>query len=374
MNMNEAGAAQFPTIHDIVEAARQNLPQELWDYACGGAESETTLRRNRAAFDRLAFRPRLLRDVSARDTSCTVLGRQLGLPVMLAPVGTIAQYHSEGALACARAAQRFGTATFVSTMASPSIEAIRAEIRTPLVFQLYVRGDREWITSLVRRAEALDFAAICLTADSAAYGRRERNLRHRFVLVGGDPDNGEPQAPVDPNSRERYQASFSWDDFDWLRSITRLPLIIKGIMCAEDARLAVDHGANVVHVSNHGGRQLDHLPASMDVLPEVVEAVAGRAEVIVDSGFMRGTDVIKAMALGAKAVLIGKLMVLGLGAAGVAGVERVLALLREELLAAMGNIGLRSLEELTPDYVRPTLPAPDSIWPANQEWAANRRS
>lgn len=339
----------LPTIDSIIEAARHNLTSELWDYCAGGAESEATLRRNRSAFDRIGFRPRLLKDVRGRSTTTKFLGRELSLPVMLAPVGSIGQYHPDGALAVARVAERAGTAAFIATMALPPVDEVSPTTQAPLVFQLYIRGDRAWVQERVRRAEAAGCIAICLTADVVVRGRRERNLNNRFTAMP-------------PNEAESFQEAFTWRDFDWLRTITKLPLMLKGVMCEEDAELAVEHGADVVYVSNHGGRQIDHLPGTLDVLPEVVAGVAGRADVLVDGGFVRGTDVLKAISLGARAVLIGKLMIWGLAAAGEAGADLVLDMLREEILTSMANLGVRDIHELGPDLVRPVLPAPSSDW------------
>ncbi|MPZ13541.1 MAG: alpha-hydroxy-acid oxidizing protein [Chloroflexi bacterium] len=349
---------EWLTIPEIVRAARARLAPHIWDFAAGGAESETTLRRNRAAFDCLTFRPRVLRDVRHRDLSTTFLGHSLSLPVMLAPVGSIQHFHPDGALACARVAERAGTITFVSTVASPSLEDVRAGSKGPLVFQLYVRGDREWLRAMIGRVERAGYAAVCVTVDSAAYGRRERDLENRYLAR---QSHGRPNLAVLPGgvgevTREQYQAALTWDDVDWLRSMTSLPLMLKGVLCPEDAELAVQHGVDVVYVSNHGGRQLDHAPATVEVLPEIVCAVAGRADVIVDSGFMRGTDVLKALALGARAVLVGKLMAWGLAAGGEGGLECALDLLRDEIGTTMANIGVRTTAELGPACVRPSIP------------------
>lgn len=349
---------RWQVVGEIVEAARANLPAVVWDYGCGGADSETTLRRNRSAFDHIAFRPRVLRPVSDRDTATTFLGIPLALPVMLAPVGSVAQFHPAGALACAQAAQRAGTAACVGLLSSPSLEEVRAASGGPLLLQLYVRGDHEWLLALMRRAEQAGYAALCLTVDSAAYGRRERDLYNRFFPAALDARPNIPDVARDADAalRERFQASLSWDDVDWMREHTRLPLVLKGILSPEDAELAVQHGVAAIYVSNHGGRQLDHAPATIEVLREIVQAVGGRAEVVVDSGFMRGSDVVKALALGARAVLIGKLMLWGLGAGGAGGVARALEILRDEISTIMANIGVRSLAELGPEYLRPSLP------------------
>ncbi len=355
-------ATDWLTIPEVVRAAHAKLPQNIWDYTCGGADGETTLRRNRSAFESLAFRTRILRGVANRDTSTTLLGHRLSLPVMFAPVGSVGHYHPDGALAVARVAERVGTMSFVSTMSVPALEDVRAGADAPIIFQVYVRGDRAWCEGLARRAENCGFDAICLTADSAAYGRRERDLHNRYMARDS---HGRPNLSDLPNSAgdEDWQAAFTWQDLDWLRNATKLPLVLKGVLSAEDAKLAVEHGVDVIHVSNHGGRQLDQAPSTIEVLPEIIEAVAGRADVIVDSGFMRGSDVLKALALGAKAVLIGKLMAWGMAAGGEAGLERTMEVMRTEMLNIMANIGVRNIDELGPECVRPSLPPHPSPWP-----------
>jgi isopentenyl diphosphate isomerase/L-lactate dehydrogenase-like FMN-dependent dehydrogenase len=339
-------AQPFVTLPELRRAARRALPPEVWDYVSGGAESETTLRRNRAALQCYAFRPRVLRDVHAIDLRTTVLGIPLDLPVMIAPMGSMSLVHPEGDVALARAAARAGSAHWLSIMTHSAPEAVAAAAEGRAIFQLYFRGDNAWAEELIRRVEAAGFRALALTVDSAMYGRRERDLERRY-----DPRGvGGRVLPV-PTDRLR-QMRLTWADVDWLRHTTRLPLILKGIQCAEDARLAVEHGVAAVYLSNHGGRQLDHAPATIDVLAECVEAVAGRAEVVVDSGFQRGTDVLKALCLGARAVCIGKLAAWGLAAAGADGAARALALLATELRVAMANLGVRRLDELHPELVR----------------------
>lgn len=354
------------TIPEIVAAARERLPQHVWDYSCGGAESEVTLRRNRTAFESIAFRSRVLRDVSRRDTSTSFLGIPLSLPVMLAPVGSIALFDPDGALACARAAEQVGTSAFVGTLASPSLEDVAAGSKAPLFFQLYVSGNRDSTLQLIRRAETSGYRGICLTVDSAVYGRRERDIHNRFQPRERDkpnvPDIAPDHAPVS-GSAAFHRAASTWADVEWMRSATGLPLMLKGIMCAEDARLAVDHGVAAVYVSNHGGRQLDHNAATLEVLPEVVEAVSGRAEVLVDGGFMRGTDVLKGLGLGARAVLVGKLMAWGLAAGGVPGLVRSLELLRMEMSMAMASVGVSTVADLSPACLRTTTPPLAAPWP-----------
>jgi isopentenyl diphosphate isomerase/L-lactate dehydrogenase-like FMN-dependent dehydrogenase len=345
-----AAVDRFPTIPSIVDAARQALPPQLWDHSGGGVEFETTLRRNRLAFDRIGFRPRLLRDVRRRSTAASFLGRDLRLPVMLAPIGSIHHYGPEGAISSARAAERAGTIMFLSTEAPPGIRAIRdAGVEAPIVYQLYVFGGRDWIIDRVRLIEEAGCIGLCFTADAPVAGNRDRNQRNRFVSRTEDISFG-------------YREHFTWDDFDWLRSITKLPLMVKGLTSPQDAKLAVEHGADVVYVSNHGGRQLDHQQGAIEVLPAMVDAVAGQAGVVFDSGILRGSDVIKAIALGASAVSIGKLQAWSLAAGGEDALERALALLREEMLSIMGLIGVNSLDELGPEHLCELSPAPNTGW------------
>lgn len=340
----ESAAGGFLTLQEIAAAAQRNLSPVLWDTLCGGSDSEATLRRNRQALDSLALRQRVLVNVADIDTRVQLLGETLPIPVFLAPVGNFLQLADpEGAKAIARAAVRYGTAAFISTAARPSIEDVAEAVNKPLLFQLYVRSDRSWMEEILLRAKAAGYRAVCVTVDRAYYSRRERDLINRFLLreSQGDP---------------RYQASLNWDDVAWIRSVTGLPLILKGIATAEDARLAVEHGTDVVYVSNHGGRQLDHGQASIEVLPEVADAVEGRAEILWDGGVLRGTDVVKAVALGAHAVGLGKLQGLALAAAGEAGIVRMLELLEIEIRTTLGLMGVTSVAELNASTVRAAAP------------------
>ncbi len=339
-----SNAGDFQTLQEIVMAARRNLSQELWDHLSGGSDSETTLKRNRLALDSLALRQRVLVNVASIDTTTTLLGQKLSIPVFLAPVGGfMGMADPQGAMTAARAAVACGTTAFISTAAKPGIEQTAAAVREPLIFQLYVRSDRAWIEDILDRAKAAGYRALCVTVDRNYYGRRERDLISRAAVREGF---GDP----------KYQASLNWDDLIWMKARMQLPLIVKGIATAEDARLAVEHGAEVVYVSNHGGRQLDHAQGSIEVLPEVVAAVDGRAEVLMDGAILRGTDVIKAIALGARAVGVGKLLGWALAAAGEAGIVRMLELLEIEIRTTMGLMGITSLAQLNPSWVRPAQP------------------
>ena len=334
-----AVAASCATLQELVIAARRTLSRPVWDMVSGGSDSETTLRRNRLALDRLALRQRVLVDVSTLDTSVTLLGKRLPIPVFIAPVGNFLQMADpDGIVAVARGGVAYGTEVFVSTAAKPGIEEAARAAGVPLVFQLYVRSDRKWIEDMLDRAKAAGYRALCVTVDRAYYSRRERDLISRL--------------PVREGGNAKFQASLTWDDMVWMKQRMGVPLILKGIASAEDARLAVEHGTDVVYVSNHGGRQLDHAQASIDVLPEVADAVAGRAEVVMDGGILRGTDVLKALALGARAVGVGKLQGWALAAAGEAGITRMLELLEGEIRTALGLMGLTSVAQLNRSWVR----------------------
>ena len=337
---------QFLTLHEIVAAARRNLAPGPWNYLIGATETETTMRRNRQALDSIAFRPRVLNDVSAVDTTALFLGTKVRLPVMLAPVGGMESFTVGAAADAARAAQQFGVAQMLSSVCQPGLEATAAAADALRVFQLYVRGDDAWVDDWVRRAKANGFTAFCFTVDSAHYSRRERDLAGRFA---------KPWRPADLSGM-RFQAALSWDEVKRYKAQHDLPLILKGIATAEDAEIALGHGVEVIYVSNHGGRQLDHGLGSAAVLPEILAAVNGRAEVWVDGGFMRGSDVVKAIALGARTVGIGRLACLGLAAAGVPGLVRTLELLEVEIRICLSLLGVTSFAGLTPQHVTTAAP------------------
>lgn len=341
-------SVDFVTNQEIIMAARRNLTQNVWDYLTGGAESETTMRRNRLAFDCLAFRPRVLIDVSKIDTSASFLGHKLRIPVMLAPIGSLQSLVPEGGVAVAKAAAGFGTVNFVSSVTQPSLEEIASSSPNPKIFQLYVQGEMKWVADILGRVKQAGYKALCLTVDTAYYGRRERQMLNRWL----------------PPSRRglgyEHRAALTWETMDAIKEMAGLPFILKGVATAEDAALAVKHGVQAVYISNHGGRQLDHGRGTLEMLPEIVAAVGGKAEIVLDGGITRGTDVLKAISLGAGAVAIGKLQGWGLAAAGEAGLVRVLELLENEITISMGLLGVRSLAELTPAHVckaEPVAPA-----------------
>ena len=330
----------FVSTEEIIQLARRRVHQGVWDYLVGGSESETTLRRNRLAFDRLAFRPRVLRDVSSIDTSTEFLGHKLRIPVMLAPVGSLQVFDPGGGAAATKAAAEFGIMHVLSSVTEPALEETASCVDYPKMFQLYVHGDWKWIEDIIGRVVEADYKALCVTVDVQHYSRRERVMVERWV----QPTR---RAPRDPY----FGAALTWDLVDRIRDLAGLPFMLKGIATVEDALIAVEHGVDVIWVSNHGGRQLDHGLGSLDVLQEIVEAVDGRADVIMDGGVLRGSDVLKAVALGAKAVAIGKLQAWGLSADGSAGVVRMLEIMQDEMTSAMGLLGVTSMDQLGPEYV-----------------------
>ncbi len=338
--------ADFATLHEIVAAARGNLSDGAWDYLTGGAETETSLLRNRLGLDSIAFRPRVLNDVSAIDLGGTIAGHLTRLPVSLAPMGSLELMHADGSMAVARAAEAFGTVSYLSSVTHPGLEAVAEGTGHPKVYQLYVRGGRDSVAEVAKRAVSAGYVAFCLTVDVALYSRRERDLIKRYV----------PTARRSAGEGMEYQASLDWDLVKWFKDSFDIPLQIKGVATAEDAALCVEHGVDTVYVSNHGGRQLDHGRATVDMLPEVVEAVAGKAEIVVDGGFMRGADIVKAIARGADSVAIGKVQGFGLAAAGMSGIVRVLELLEEEMRISMGLMGLTRLDRLDATFLHPAPP------------------
>ncbi len=340
-------AAQFMNLHEIVAKARQNLNQNDWDYIVGGVETETTLRRNRMALNSIAFRPRVLRDVSKVDTSVETLGRKLRLPIVLCPVGSLESFHPGGAEPVVKAAAEFGCAHMLSSVCDPGLEGVaKAAPDAARMFQLYVRGNDAWVDDYVERAMANGYAAFCLTVDTAHYSRRERDLAKRHTTGGRRRSTG-----------REFQMALDWRTVERIKKRLKIPLAIKGIATAEDAKLALDHGVEIIYVSNHGGRQIDHGRGSMDVLPEVAEAVAGRAMIIIDGGFYRGSDVVKALALGANLVGLGRMQCYGLAAAGQAGIVRMLEIMEDEVMRSLGLLGATGFGKLDRSYLHAAAPA-----------------
>ncbi len=344
--MLPAMTAPFVTLPEIHRAARARLPRNSYNFGAGGTETETTLRRNRRAIRRLAIRQDILVDVREIDLSSSLLGLPLSWPVVIAPMGGLVLFHPEGDCEMARGAAKGDTLQFLSGATGWSVEAVAAAAPGPKMFQLYHMGDRAWVADLLARVEAAGYLSVCLTVDVQVYSRRERDIVARFTPREAMLKAPNPRPP-DPD----YPARLTWADVDWLRKTTRLPIGLKGIMTARDARRAVEAGVELVWVSNHGGRQLDATQASIDALPAVREAVGDAASIIADGGFARGTDVLKGVAWGADAVAIGRTALWGLAADGAAGVACTLDILRRELRTSMALAGQTSVRGLTPDVV-----------------------
>ena len=371
-------------IDDLRKVARRRLPRAIFDYVDGGAEDEYTLRANQADFRRYTFRPRVMVDVSQRNQATTILGERVATPIILAPTGFTGMLWPRGEVVAARAAARKGAIFTVSTMSICSMEEVAAASSGPRWFQLYVWRDREIVRSLLERAKAAGYRVLVITVDTPVLGQRERDIRNGMVVpprIGannvldtlrrvawlkdfvrnpritfGNFTNtlGVRHDPVSLASftTKQFSPAVSWDDLDWYRSLWPGPIAIKGIMSAEDARLAVERGVEAIVVSNHGGRQCDYLPSAVEVLPEVVNAVGGRAEVILDGGIRRGSDVVKAVALGARACMIGKAFNYGVAAGGEAGAERALDILMTEIDRTLALIGCPLLSDLDRGAIR----------------------
>jgi 4-hydroxymandelate oxidase len=352
-------------LRDLENLARARLSQMAWDYYASGADDEYCLRRNCEAFERIQLHYRVLVDVAKRDPATTVLGQRTSMPILVAPTAFHRLAHKDGELASVRAAGDAGTIFILSTLSNTAVEQVVAAAAGPVWFQLYVYKDRSATEALVRRVEAAGCRALVLTVDAPLLGRRERDVKNRFALPAGlgienmhaagyaalpraDGDSGLAAYVAD-----LLDPSLTWSAVEWLRSITKLPVVVKGIVRADDASRAMEAGAAGVVVSNHGGRQLDSSPATIDVLARVVDAVAGRGEVLLDGGVRRGADVIKAIALGARGVLVGRPVLWGLAAGGREGVAAALGLLRRELDLAMALCGCPDVASMTRDLVMP---------------------
>jgi len=372
-------------VADLRLLARRRLPRVVFDYLDGGAEDERTLRANTAAFEAVAFRPHYAVPLADVDLRARVLGAKLSVPAVLAPVGYSRLMHPDGEAGAARAAGEAGTAYVLSTISGHALEAVRAASRGPVWFQLYQVGGRAAAEDALQRAGAAGYSALVVTIDTPVAGSRERDARNgtsqllgnsllaklphlpqllrrpgwltRFLLDGGVPRlpnvNVPGQGPmrlVDVNAALSHTA-LTWDDFRWIKELWNGPLVVKGVLRVDDARRAVDVGAAAVVVSNHGGRQLDGAPATLRVLPEIAAAVGDRTEVLVDGGVRRGSDIVKAICLGARAVLVGRAYAYGLAAGGAAGVTRALSILQADLERTLRLIGCRSVADLGPDYL-----------------------
>jgi isopentenyl diphosphate isomerase/L-lactate dehydrogenase-like FMN-dependent dehydrogenase len=354
--------AEFTTLQEMLLVAHAKLEPAVWDFIIGGTESEVTLRRNRHGLDRLAFCPRVLNDVSRIDTSTTFLGHKLALPIMMAPVGSLALIDPAAAVSVAGACKAHGSLLIYSTFADPPLEVVRAKVDHPLILGLYVRGDQAWLDEAVDQAVAAGCLAIAVVTEAPYYARRERDLINRFRSRGSKSgtyahtqkvlrEGGTVEAVAAAEAR-MVTARLTWETVERVRRRSALPIILKGVSTAEDARIAIERGASALYISNHGGRQLDCTRGCVEVLPEIVDAVAGRAEVIMDGGIYRGTDVLKAIALGARAVCLGRLQCWALAADGEAGLVKMMEILEEEIIIAMGLLGVTKLSDLSRDHLR----------------------
>jgi L-lactate dehydrogenase (cytochrome) len=386
---NRRRLATAADIGDLRRIARRRLPRGVFDYVDGGAEDEITLERNVSAFRELGFRPRVLRDVGTIDTTTSVLGRELPLPLILSPTGFTRIVTPDGELAVARAAAKADIPYTLSTMSTRSIEEVASAAPSARRwFQVYVWRDRALVKDMLDRAAATGYEAIMITVDTAVLGRRERDVRRGFSLppkigidtlidgalhpawtwdfvraepilfanVTGSSDGARASDGTDAVSLSEYvnaqfDAGLSWADVEWFRSVWNGPIVVKGIATVEDALLAVDHGVDAIALSNHGGRQLDGAPAPIELVAPVADAVSGRAEIYCDGGVRRGSDIAKAVALGATACMIGRAYLYGLGAAGELGVSHVIAHMADGLRRTMVLLGVTRCDELGPDFV-----------------------
>lgn len=352
-------------LHELEALAKSRLSQMTWDYYSSGADDERCVRRNVDAYESIALHYRVLVDVAQRSPATTVLGQTIAMPIAVAPTAFHRLAHAEGELASVRGAGDAGTLFILSTLSNTAVEEVVAAATGPVWFQLYVYKDRAATEGLVRRVEAAGCRALVVTVDAPLLGRRERDVRNQFALPPGlGIENMHaagyervPSAALESGLAAYFadllDPSLTWDAIAWLRSITTLPILVKGIVRPDDAVRAIEHGAAGVVVSNHGGRQLDASPATIDVLPRIADAVAGRGEILLDGGIRRGADVIKAIALGARAVLVGRPILWGLAAGGRPGVAAALAMLRRELDLAMALCGCPDVASMTRDLVVP---------------------
>ncbi len=350
-------------LSELEKMAKEKLPQSAHDYYASGAWDEVTLRENRAAFDYIKVHYRVLVDVSRRDLSTTLFGRKIAMPILIAPTAFHKLAHPDGELATVRAAGAAGTTMVLSSLSTTLVEDVVRAATGPVWFQLYINKDRGFTRDLVARVAAAGCEALMLTVDTPEWGRRERDVRNKFHLPPGlaavnllpSNERGEVISQTGAGMGQAFawmlDASVTWKDVDWLRSLTKLPVILKGICRADDAKRAVENGANGIVVSNHGGRQMDTAPATIEVLPRCADVVGGRVPILMDGGIRRGLDVLKALVLGATAVQVGRPVLWGLAAGGQAGVESALGLLRQELDLAMALAGCIDMKSITRDLV-----------------------
>ncbi|CAM6129438.1 unnamed protein product [Calypogeia fissa] len=350
-------------VSEYEEVAKSKLPKMVYDYYASGAEDQWTLKENRHAFERIRFRPRILIDVSTVDTSTTVLGFKISMPIMVAPTAMQRMAHPEGELATARAVAAQDTIMTLSSWATSSVEEVASTGPGIRFFQLYVYKDRNVVQQLVRRAEAAGFKAIALTVDTPILGRREADIKNKFSLPPhltlknfegldlGKMDKSE-ESGLASYVAGQIDRTLSWKDVAWLKTITKMPILVKGVITAEDTKLALHCGCSGIIVSNHGARQLDYVPATISALEEVVKAADGKLPVFLDGGVRRGTDVLKALALGAAGVFVGRPVLWGLASEGETGVKKVLQMLKDEFELAMALAGCVKVSDINRNHVQ----------------------
>ncbi len=349
-------------LKEIEAIAKKKIEQPFWDYYRSGAGDEITLKKNRKAFNKYELLPKTLVDVSQRDLSTTILGQKISMPILIAPTGFQCLAHPDGEIATAKSADKNQTIMVLSTMATTSLEKVAQSQTTPYRwFQLYLHKDQQLTKNLVSRAEKAGYQALCVTVDTPLIGRRETDIRNQFQLpshltLGNLTDLHFPEVKEESGLFAYFQKQISANvkakDIEWLKSITKMPILLKGILRADDAHKAHQLGVDGIIVSNHGGRQLDGAIATIDALSPIVEAVGDKMEILLDGGIRRGIDVLKALSLGAKAVLIGRPILWGLGMDGEQGVNLVLELLKNELDLAMALSGCNSIEQINPSFVQ----------------------
>lgn len=359
-NTAQVKSANPVNIDEFRELAQKALSVDAWNYIAGGSEDETTVSENSLAYRRWRLMPRIFRDVETRDQSVSLLGEKVDLPVILAPTSPLKLAHGDAELAQVRAAARNGALAILSMDAHYNLEETARESKGLRWFQLYCYGDRALMRDVIHKAEASGYKALVVTADAFYPGRRERMLRTSFTLPATIRMGNLEGLQIDPSARRAdgsiRRFALTWEDFDWIKQCTKLPIVVKGISSPDDAEMAVRHGASALVVSNHGGRQIDQVVPSLDCLPPIKDQVGDRAEVYVDGGIRRGTDVLKAIALGARAVLIGRAYIWGLAAGGEEGVSRVLEIFRQEIDVAMAQLGHSTLGTIDRSCILPAYP------------------
>ena len=347
--------AEFRTLTEIVKKAKQNLSKGDWDYLTGAADTEASLRRNRAALESWVFRPRVLNNVHDVQASTELLGVPLRIPVIMPPIGSVQAFDASGGSGVAEAASEFGILQILSSACAPNFEEVASAVQGPRIYQLYLMGDEQWMDDIIERSVGSGYIGFCLTADTQVYSRRERDILKRYIPMSGRLATSQTPA-------FNYQTTMSWDTVAHIKDKFDIPLIIKGVMDAKDALKCIEAGVDVVYVSNHGGRQLDHTKACIDALPDVVEAVDGRVPVVVDGGFLRGADVVKALCLGATAVGMGRFEGFAMAAGGPTALVQALKILEHEIHITMALLGVRTLDELTSDLIeRAEMMAPAHV-------------